>query len=587
MSSIFPANPTTGQTFTVGSTTYQWTGYAWIKTSSGSGTYANLTVTTVLIITDPIASTSTTSGALIVAGGTGIGQDLYIGTTATILGTTNSISTTTGALQVIGGVGVGGTVNIGGGLTVKGVITGTVTTATTINNTGGVSAAGTYYVQFVASNTTSSQSPNTASALNFNPSTGELFATTFSGSGADLTNIPNNALVHSSITINSGTGISVVGSPVSLGSSVTINNTGVTSFSAGTTGLQPSTATTGAITLTGTLGYANGGTSATTIGSSGTVVYSDGSKYNFSSTGTAGNVLVSGGTGSPVFQNTLTLASLTVNTGTFTGPVTFGGNVTFNGTATYVYSTNDYFTDNMIELHIPSGGVGSTWSSDDGKDIGLRFHYYNRTSNADANAALVLADDSQVLEWYITGSENASGVFTGSAVYGTFKTGAIKLVGGTGTNSATTGDLQVTGGVGVGGGVFVGGTVTATNIVSTSDMTVNGNLTLNSTALILNDTGISVGTSYTTIDSFSTSTYRSAKYIISISNTTTKQFQTSDVLLVHNGVNSYIESTSVYSSATSIMTFATSVSTSSGVLLQAAGVASGNTVKVQKFYITI
>lgn len=41
-------------------------------------------------------------------------------------------------------------------------------------------------------------------------------------------------------------------------------NAGVTSFSAGTTGLTPSAGTTGAITLGGTLGLANGGTNATT-----------------------------------------------------------------------------------------------------------------------------------------------------------------------------------------------------------------------------------------------------------------------------------------------------------------------------------
>lgn len=41
--------------------------------------------------------------------------------------------------------------------------------------------------------------------------------------------------------------------------------TGVTTFSAGTTGLTPSTATSGAITLSGTLGVANGGTGATSI----------------------------------------------------------------------------------------------------------------------------------------------------------------------------------------------------------------------------------------------------------------------------------------------------------------------------------
>jgi len=42
--------------------------------------------------------------------------------------------------------------------------------------------------------------------------------------------------------------------------------TGVTSFNAGTTGLTPSTATTGAITLAGTLAITNGGTGATTAG---------------------------------------------------------------------------------------------------------------------------------------------------------------------------------------------------------------------------------------------------------------------------------------------------------------------------------
>lgn len=42
-----------------------------------------------------------------------------------------------------------------------------------------------------------------------------------------------------------------------------VAGTGVTSFSAGTTGFTPSTNTTGAVTLSGTLGLANGGTNAT------------------------------------------------------------------------------------------------------------------------------------------------------------------------------------------------------------------------------------------------------------------------------------------------------------------------------------
>lgn len=49
---------------------------------------------------------------------------------------------------------------------------------------------------------------------------------------------------------------------------------GVSSFSAGTTGLTPSGATTGAITLAGTLAVANGGTGVTTGTGSGSVVLS-------------------------------------------------------------------------------------------------------------------------------------------------------------------------------------------------------------------------------------------------------------------------------------------------------------------------
>ena len=156
------------------------------------------------------------------------------------------------------------------------------------------------------------------------------------------------------------------------------------------------------------------------------------------------------------------------------GAATFAGPVTFSGSATYVLSTNTFYTDNLIELHTPPSGVTGQWTSDDGKDIGFRFHYYNRALSTDSNAALVLADDSQVLEWYGSGAESNTGTFS-SATYGTFKTGAIQLKSGLGNaNNATSGDLQVTGGVGIGGGLFVSGTVTATSFVGAFAGAVSG-----------------------------------------------------------------------------------------------------------------
>ena len=78
--------------------------------------------------------------------------------------------------------------------------------------------------------------------------------------------------------------------------------TGVTSFSGGTTGLTPATATTGAITLAGTLAIANGGTNGTATPTNGGAAYGTGTAYAFTSAGTAGQVLTSTGAGAPTWS---------------------------------------------------------------------------------------------------------------------------------------------------------------------------------------------------------------------------------------------------------------------------------------------
>jgi hypothetical protein len=125
---------------------------------------------------------------------------------------------------------------------------------------------------------------------------------------------------------------------------------------------------------------------------------------------------------------TLGTVTLTDNSGTLAvssggggnvsvpGNLVVTGNLTVNGSQAYIQGTNTVYTDNLIELHAPTGGVGGTWSTNDGYDIGLRFHYYN---SGDKNAALVMANDTNALEWYVNGSET-NGVF--SRTYGTIKT---------------------------------------------------------------------------------------------------------------------------------------------------------------------
>ena len=57
--------------------------------------------------------------------------------------------------------------------------------------------------------------------------------------------------------------------------------------------------------VTGTLPIANGGTNSTTTPTAGAVPYGDGTKYAFSAAGNAGEFLISGGTGSPTWTDTI------------------------------------------------------------------------------------------------------------------------------------------------------------------------------------------------------------------------------------------------------------------------------------------
>ena len=144
---------------------------------------------------------------------------------------------------------------------------------------------------------------------------------------------------------------------------------GVTSFTAGTTGLTPSTATSGAVTLAGTLAIANGGTGLTALGTG--VQTAIGVNV-----GTAGAVVVNGGAlGTPssgTVTNLTGTASINVNgtvgattptTGAFT---TLAASSTVSGTGftNYFASPPALGTTAPAEVKVTVGWAANTALTD-------------------------------------------------------------------------------------------------------------------------------------------------------------------------------------------------------------------------------
>jgi len=275
------------------------------------------------------------------------------------------------------------------------------------------------------------------------------------GTFGDALFVTTTATIGLDLSVGAGANISqglIVSGPASFGGTVSVQNT---------TTLQD-------LTVQGALNVAGGISLTGALNFSGTSTFSQNlivdSTLSSITTITSNAIYVAGGIG---IENNLVVG----------GPVLFKDTVTFNGTATNVLSSNTYYTDNLLELHVPNAGVYTPWAFDDGKDIGFRFHYFNGT---DTNAALVLANDTKYLEWYNTGAESTLSNFT-SATYGTFKTGAIKLVSGKPSlGSTNTGDLTVVGGVGIWRDLTVGSTATISGpLTVNSSATITGNLTVN------------------------------------------------------------------------------------------------------------
>ncbi len=551
--------------------------------------------------------------------------------TLTLAGTTEAVSTETGALQVRGGVGIGGKLYVNQQIYSEGAEV--ITTST----------LGPLTVSMILAGTDTQVSTSTGAVTIWNNST--LQSVTERGS---ITNVA--VAINNTLTVNTGTVEITSGadsSSTSTGALKVLGGVGV----GGLLYAQDLRTVSDKVHIGQNAGLTNQGSNAVAIGkqagennqpAGSIIINASGSALNGTQAGLYVNPIRNDATSSATFSiayynpvtkevtyntrpepfngGTITLPlSITTQTNaldTTTGALIIGGGmgvgrdayfggdvniqgaaifegpVIFQGTSTIVASSQTVYTDNIINLHSPPGGVLELWTYDDDKDIGHVYHWYD---TQDRNAFLGLHNESGFLEWYSSGTLGTSTFVNG--VYGTFRTGGIKLLHATASTGSATGALTVVGGVGVGGDVYARAFYATTSsyvdnalIITTATVNNYANQTF-----IYAGTDTAVNTSTGNITIWNTSTLQSitnrgnsTNNAISITNQTAATSTSTGALTVIGGVgigeklyvggNLNVTGISNFAGLTTVTNTTNASSTITGALVVTGGVGIGKSL---------
>jgi hypothetical protein len=375
----------------------------------------------------------------------------------------------TGALVVNGGVGIGGNLNVQGTVFF-----------------GQTQITGTPYSLMIAGNTIPSQLSTNSVIYGQQIGSGTGVATPFGVRatiyGADASNTPTTS---DDVTlIGYRTGYSGPGARTTA-----VGSGAGYSLLAGATNNQLFGFNSGNLITTGNNNVIIGANTGSTIATlNNRIIIADGAgtaRINILDTGSTeitstvetdsigtGALIVDGGLS--VYKNTRIGGNLTVT-----------GNLNVIGTVSTINSTFMTVVDPIIEM----GGLAnaSVLTTNDGKDRGLRMHYYE---GADRSTFLGWQNTTSNLVYLQAAVESAGNVFTGT--YGSVQFGQLKLSNVNPSTSQTTGALQVVGGIGT------QGRLTANNAV------VDNNLTASGTDAIITLTP--AGSGYVTINPATTGT---------------------------------------------------------------------------------
>jgi hypothetical protein len=338
-----------------GSATQNWVDLTTSQAAAGAKTWSGAASFTSAGTGLAVTNNATVGGTFGVTGATTLSSTLGVSGLGTFTG---GVTTTgTGTLS-LGADASAQTINIGTGGAVKGVSLGSTntTSTTTINS-------GTGNIIHNAPTNVFQTTTATQDQLQITPFAGGAVRAAGTITSTDLTAARTYTLPDVSGTI-------------------ALTGSSVASFSAGTTGLTPNSATTGAVTLAGTLDVDNGGTGLTSY-AVGDIPYASAATTIAKLADVAtGNALISGGVGvAPSYgkigltthvSGTLPVAnggtgSATQNWVDLTTAQTASGAKTWSSAATF--SSNATFNSNII---LPSNGGNKYIYTWDGSDANWR-----------------------------------------------------------------------------------------------------------------------------------------------------------------------------------------------------------------------
>ena len=301
-------------------------------------------------------------------------------------------------------------------------------------------------------------------------------------------------------------------------------------------------------------------------------------------------------------QNVQTTDNVTFN------DVAVTGNLTLSGNTLIVGANNLIVTDAIISLHSPANLAPLT--SNDGRNIGLAFHYYD---TEDKHALLYRDNTTGYLQYHTDGGDPVSNSNPTGNNFGTIQT-AIFWAGnssvyatvnatnytGTSNNSSYLGSqlpAYYTNATNITTGTLPYAQIPVNVINTTAAFSISGiythtaNVIINSAALIKTDSedsyisNTTATITQTAIDVFSATTYRSAKYIIQATNSTNYHY--TEVAIVHDGTTAYATEFATMFTGSSLVSFAVDISGGNVRLLATATNATTTTYKIDRKLIKV